>query len=437
MVENRQGGSNFSIYQTGRGTAGLQFSTQDRPESRFFEKLEFLLAVGVVFFSPINVLRLDYFYFTLSDALTCLCLLLQLAQGRLSRQPLGPVSSLFWFAGLALLLVPLLLSSMINGDSMRGIVFVLQYTFAYLVILLVVAGRSEKQMIVLCKAYLLSIILMCLHGVYLIHFDGQTNTAFVTGSGRFTGFVERENECAAVIALSVPLLLVLCSIGKLSKLALIWIPVMGYGVMLTGSNTGLASFAFAIGAFVLFALNWKLIFGSGAVLFGIVVLIDRFGRDYLPAIFQRRVLGALETGDIGQAGTFDYRLELIYEAIHRANDTILLGIGADQYQVLSAMDQPVHNSYLLLWTEGGLFCMIGFIIMIAAGLGPAIQALRRPGGRPYAAGAICTVALFLMAVNAFANVYGRFWSVPVILAASLCYAFVARSDSAASQPRAR
>jgi hypothetical protein len=355
----------------------------------------------------------------------------------LSRQPLGPVSSLFWFAGLALLLVPLLLSSMINGDSMRGIVFVLQYTFAYLVILLVVAGRSEKQMIVLCKAYLLSIILMCLHGVYLIHFDGQTNTAFVTGSGRFTGFVERENECAAVIALSVPLLLVLCSIGKLSKLALIWIPVMGYGVMLTGSNTGLASFAFAIGAFVLFALNWKLIFGSGAVLFGIVVLIDRFGRDYLPAIFQRRVLGALETGDIGQAGTFDYRLELIYEAIHRANDTILLGIGADQYQVLSAMDQPVHNSYLLLWTEGGLFCMIGFIIMIAAGLGPAIQALRRPGGRPYAAGAICTVALFLMAVNAFANVYGRFWSVPVILAASLCYAFVARSDSAASQPRAR
>jgi len=166
----------------------------------------------------------------------------------------------------------------------------------------------------------------------------------------------------------------------------------------------------------------------GVGLAGAVAAIDRWGREYLPAVFQKRVLGALESGDIGQAGTFDHRLELIYEAIHRANETIFLGVGADQYAVTSFISQPVHNLYLLLWTEGGLFCMIGFIIMIGAGMGPALQAWNRPGGRTYAVCLLCLATLFLMSVNAFANVYGRFWAVPVILASGVCYAFVARTD---------
>lgn len=425
MFEERRTAGHFDTPYS--GAEFISYRT-DQPQlmGRVLDRIELVLAVGVVFFSPMNFLRLPFFYFTLSDALACACLFLLLIRGRLSLQPLGPASSLIWMIGLTMLLSSLLLSSMVNGDPIRGLIFVVQYFFAYFVILLVIGGRSERQMYLLAKTYIISVVIMCIHGAYLINIDGQTNTSFVSGSGRLTGFVERENECAAVIALTTPLLMFLVGIRQWPKAALLAMPIMAYGVMLTGSNTGLASFALVVGLFALFTLDWKWLVPVGALGFGMIVAIDQFGRDYLPLAFQRRVLGALENGDISEAGSFDHRVELIEEAIGRTSHTMLLGLGADQYAVSSFILQPVHNLYLLLWTEGGLMCMIGFIVMIASGFGPAIEALRRPGGRIFAACTICAVALFLLSVNAFPSVYGRFWSMPIILAASMSCAFLAR-----------
>lgn len=411
-----------STFATGRREPpALIHTRRQRLFDRIGARVELAAAMGAAFFSPMNFLRLDFFYFTLSDALICLCLLLRLRRGELSFQPFGTVSSIYWFSGLVLLLLGLLLSSIVYGDPIRGLVYTMQYLFAYFVVLLVIAGRSEKQLFLLAKTYVLSIFFMCLHGIYLINVLGERNTGFVSGSGRLTGFVERENECAALIALAVPLLLLLCTSRRLPKIALLALPVLGYGVMLTGSNTGLASFAFVIVAFTAMTFNWKHMVVIAGFGIGVVLAIDQWAREYLPATFQRRVLGALESGDIGQAGSFDHRLELVYEAIDRANHTILLGVGADQYAVTSFLFQPVHNLYLLLWTEGGPFCMVGFIVMIAAGYGPAMTALKRPGGRAAAACAIATISLFLLAVNAFASVYGRFWAMPIALAVSLAY----------------
>lgn len=386
------------------------------------DRVEFALAVAVVFFSPMNFLRLPTFYFTLSDALACLSLFLLVARGRLVMRPIGPLPTAVWMTGLALLLSGLLASSMINGNAIRGLVYVAQYFFAYFLLLLVIGGRSERQTIILAKAYLLCIVLMCLHGIYVITVEGQTNNTFVSGSGRLMGFVERENECAAMIALAIPMLLYLTGSGRITRLALLAVPVMGYGVMLTGSNTGLASFALAIGLMALLTMNVRYFVPAAAFSAFSILAIGIWARDYLPATFQRRVLGALESGDIGQAGTFDERMDLIREAIGRADGTLLLGLGADQYAATSFLQQPVHNLYLLLWTEGGVLCMIGFITMIAAGFGPALTAWKHPAGRVVAACTFASLSLYLLEVNAFANVYGRFWAVPVILAVSLAYA---------------
>jgi hypothetical protein len=270
----------------------------------------------------------------------------------------------------------------------------------------------------------LSIFLMCLHGAYLINVDGEKNTAFVSGSGRLTGFVERENECAALIGLCIPLFLSLWKERKLPRLALLALPVFGYAVMLTGSNSGLVTLALALVIFGLLGFDWKYWIPAVGLGAATIAAVDLFGRDYLPAVFQRRVLGALETGDIDQAGTFDHRMGLIYEAIGRANETVFLGLGADQYAVTSFVSQPVHNVYLLLWTEGGLGCMIGFIIMIAAAYGPALAAFRRNGGGTVAACLITVVTLFALMVNAFPSVYGRFWPMPILLAIALARGFV-------------
>lgn len=144
-----------------------------------------------------NFLRHPVAYITVSDVLIALSLLLLTVTGRLHlRGPFGAASTVWWLAGPSLLVSALLVSSLVNGSALRGIVYAVQYFFAYFRLCF---ARTELQLTRLTKVYVFSIVLMCLHGIYLIYVDGQTNTTFVSvGSGRFTGFIERENECAAV-----------------------------------------------------------------------------------------------------------------------------------------------------------------------------------------------------------------------------------------------
>ncbi|MGF6177813.1 O-antigen ligase family protein [Ensifer sp. 4252] len=401
-------------------------------QQTFWQRAELACVACAVFLSAGNFLRMNLFYFTLSDLLFCISLFLRAFSGGLPLRLWGRASSVVWFCGLMLLCSGLMVSSLLSAAPLRGIVTVGQYMFAYFAIALALCGRDLRVMVLLARAYVLSIFLMCLHGVYLIDFDGQRNTAFVSGNGRFTGFVERENECAALIALAMPILLLLASTGRVGKVyAIVVAATMAYGILLTGSNTGLASFAFAILGFTVLSGNWKRVVVGIVCLAPFALWIVHSGRDYLPVVFQKRVLGALETGDLSRAGSFDHRLELIHEALGRLEDNMWIGLGADQYQVTSAIHQPVHNLYLLLFTEGGIIAAIGFVVMIAATFQPIARAFRAPGGSAYAACAFVSVSMFALMANAFPHLYGRFWTVPVILTLGLAqsYCIAIRNDN--------
>jgi O-antigen ligase len=258
---------------------------------------------------------------------------------------------------------------------------------------------------------------MCLHGIYVVDVVGERFTTFVSGSGRLLGFVERENECAALIALSVPLLLWLGFSRKLPPYAVTVLLILDvYAIMLTGSNTGLFAIVFAVTCFLSIAVTWRqgvLALACASLLF---VSLTTWGRDFTPAIFQTRVLGALETGDIEEAGTFSGRVDLIDEAIDLAENSTVLGIGADSYREVSRYGAPVHNTYLLLWVESGFFGMIGFIVMLLGGLVLGIATFRRLGGRIDGICALTSVSLFALMLNAFPHMYGRFFVVPILLA---------------------
>lgn len=405
-------------------TQTIHAETSPPHQKCIWQKFELACVVCAVFLSAANFLRMNLFYFTLSDLFFCISLSIRVFSSGLPLRIWGRASSIVWFCGLLLLCSGLMVSSLMSAAPTRGIVIVGQYMFAYLVIALALCGRDLRSMILLGRAYVFSIFLMCLHGIYLIHFDGQRNTSFVSGNGRLTGFVERENECAAVIALAMPILLLLASRGRIGKIyAALAGGTMAYGILLTGSNTGLASFAFAIVGFMVLSGYWKRVMVGIACLAPLVLWVGHSGRDYLPVVFQKRVLGALETGDLSQAGSFDHRLELIHEALGRLEANMWVGLGADQYQVSSAVEQPVHNLYLLLFTEGGLIAAIGFVVMIAATFQPIMRAFRTPGGPAYAACALVSVSMFALVANAFPHFYGRFWTVPVILTLALAQSY--------------
>lgn len=380
-------------------------------------RLELFLAAGCTFFAPYNVFRLEAFYFTLSDAFACACLVTMVARGTLPLRPLGNGTAL-WFSGAMLMISSIMLSSIVYGDPLRGLVVFGQYFFACVLLPFILVGRAHQEVTVLVKFLVAGITLACLHGIYLSDIAGvAAHTRFISGSGRLLGVVERANEFSYLIGLTLPLLFWLANTGEVSRF-LFWLvlPVLMYGTILTGSNSGLASACYAIVAYVVLARSWKKILGAGAALGVFFFAMVTAARDYLPEVFQRRVLSALESGSVEDAGTFSSRMDLITEAMEMANDTLLLGYGADQYRVISASETPVHNFYLLMWVEGGILTLIGFAIMMLGGLSTLSA---RPSGTRGSASIVCvatSASLFLLVINAVPHIYARFFIIPLLLA---------------------
>ncbi len=408
----------------------------DKRQSIIYRLFDYPLIIAGVFLCSMVYIRPTAGNITISDLLFAAALLILLQNGNLSFFAFGKKSVVVWLGGLFMMLLGLTVSSLNSPDPSRALIVVAQYAYAYLAVMLIFSGQSARDIVTFCKVYILSIVVICLHGVYLIHYDGQVNTVFVTGSGRLNGLMERTNECATVIAFCVPIVLALCTTGHIRKTsAFLAVAIMTYGILLTGSNSGLLSLICGLGIFALIGVRWRrvlppLVLGAAILAYG-----GSFVTDYLPVTFQKRVLGALESGDLGKAGTFDGRIELINEALELTSETMLVGVGADQYRVNSQYGAPVHNLYLLLWTEGGMISAVGFVVMLLGGLGPAFLVLNRPGGRPFAAAIFANVTVFFVAANALPHVYSRFWVLPILLPIALASTFLANDYSVLRKAR--
>lgn len=319
-----------------------------------------------------------------------------------------------------MLISGLFVSSLFYGDPMRGITTSLQYFFCLFILPVVIAWRPLPQVQGIVKALVFAIILTCLFGIYLINIDGETNTRWVSGSGRMMSFLERENECAALIVLTVPLVCWLRNIGNIS-LAYFWFAliVLSYGVLLTGSNSGAIALTFVLFLQLIVSFSWKRILAAAASVAFIALALSNQGADYLPATFQKRVLGALTSGDIEQAGSFLDRVDLIKESLGVVNRNGLLGIGADQFEVISFIQTPVHNFYMLIWSEGGFLAFAGYLLLLLSGFLIGLMALKNANN--FMAG-VCTLSIFLtfaFLTNAFTHIYARFWFVPILTAISV------------------
>lgn len=381
------------------------------------EAVEFYAAAVAVFLAPINYLRLNLAYVTLSDAVMVFVLVMMALNGRLPLRPFGKATSL-WYGSLGLLGGGLMVSSIVNGDAGAGAIVVGQYVFAFALVPMVILGQPPKKSALLVKVFVASMVFISVHGAYYVNFhDGPSE--FVKGNGRMSSLVERVNETAALHAFTIVFVFWLFLTGRGSWLfAVVSLPVLGYGLLLTGSNTGLIVTTFGI-------LSLSVLSGSVRILlmlvgFGVVVLgaIVVWGDQFLPQVFVDRVLVALQSADLEQAGTFAGRLRLMQEAVGVANDTMILGLGADQYRLVSVLSAPVHNVYLLALTEGGLPALVGLVGIILSIVYLGWSALLDPASRWGGKLTLTVVAMFAICLTGIPHVYARFWVVPLMLAVS-------------------
>jgi O-antigen ligase len=380
-------------------------------------RLDLLLVSAAIFLVFFPSWRHPAVFFTVSDLVFCLGLLTILLTRGMALAPLGMLTP-YWIAGLAIFLAALIGSSLINGVPMRALIVCVQYLFAFLLVPLTIMGRDREATIRLIQVFVTAAFVTSLLSI-ILYYSGYTgNFTFVTGNGRLGGFLDGPNTTAQVIALTCPLAAYLWLSGRMPAYwAVPLFLVLAITLVLTSSNNGLAMTGVSMTVFFLLLRNLRIL---GRALAGIVIcatLISIWGSNWLPAIFEQRVLGALRSGSLDEAGTFEDRVALMREALDMVDDTMLVGIGVDQYREISRYGAPVHNTYLLIWTEGGLPALIAWIGLITTILLSTLLIARR---QPLVAATGFAVALvFVMIGFTTGHVYARYSVVPLHLALAL------------------
>ncbi|WP_299147626.1 hypothetical protein [uncultured Tateyamaria sp.] len=396
-------------------------------------QVETWLVLAVVFLAPMNFLRLPNVYVTASDIMALFALAAMTFRQRMPLKFFGEATS-FWIASLILLQTGLLIGSLVNGDPRDGLIGFAQYGFSMFLLPVLICNRPLEETLGLIKAFVLSLVVIMAHGAYVVHYTPD-DLRFMSYSGRLTSLIERENAAGTLAALAIVYAFFLAYVGRLRVVTFgTCIVVLVYGLMLTASNTGFFLAGIGVIALAVFTGSLRLMGWVLGVGFVALIVTLLFGEAILPEIFVRRVMATLTTGDITAAGTFTGRMALISEAMGIARDTLFVGLGIDQYRVVSLHGAPVHNTYLLLLTEGSLMALLGLMGLFVTGIFLSWRALQYPQTRLLGGASVTVLLMFALAMNGFAHVYARFWAVPFILALALSAAAVSARADPQTQP---
>lgn len=387
-----------------------------------------------VFLVPFANLRLPQVFFTLSDFFFCLSLIILVISGRIPNRPLEGATPA-WLLAFTLLFVGLMAGSLLRGSAERGLIVAAQYLFSYLILLVVLVRKDAVEAHRLAAIFLAAIVMVDIHGIYTFYAVGYVpgqGKGVVTGSQRLATVLRNPNLAAAMNALAMPILLYFWASGRARFfIALPVISVLLFTIVLTSSNSGLIVAIISLTVFSTFIITARLllrivivvtIIGVAAVTFG--------GADLLPNTFHKRVLAALSSGDVSEAGTLISRAKLIEEAfgIISEEQIVIVGLGADQFRERSVQEAPVHNLYLLLWSEGGLLALTGWIMF--SGVGVLLWfAIRGAGGSKHALAAVATTIVVFLTIAMFnPHMYARYWTAPVLLCFGLGLAELRRAS---------
>lgn len=382
-----------------------------------------LCILVAVFFSGYHILRPGEQNFTLADIFTVAAFGLFFLLGRLNMRPFAELTPA-WMISLMLIFGGLFLGSLINGDIIRWLIVTLQYSMGWFFIPILFTSVPKRFVRIMVATFLLGITTMEIVGItatFLIdHATAKEifSNEFIAGNGRLGSFAGEPNWNGQLIAYSFVTLIYCWQKRILPVWAMLAIaPILGWALLLCASVTGFAASVLAT-MIALAMLNWRyliifffiLILGGSAILGGVISS---------PEIFEKRVGTAIITGDISNAGTFTGRTALIAEAWDMADDTIFIGVGVDQFRTISPTRQPVHNLYLLFWTEGGLIALAGLITLLAT---MAILALRKRFEYPAeAAFAVPLVLVYSIYAMSSPHMFVRFGILPVMLALATIY----------------
>lgn len=375
-----------------------------------------------------HILRVGDFNFTASDFLFLVCFAIFLVRHSLNMMALN-VMTAHWCAALAMMLGGLLIGSVFNGDPLRWANIASQYIFGFLLLPMVLMSE-DRTWIRKCLLYFVLGVaasqIVALSMANFFSFDQSKELlgpSVVAGNGRIGGLVSDANLNGAVIAFSIIALFNAHHHGLIRNFFAICVgAVLVWALLSTASFTAFASTGIATCIYFV-SSNLGRFLKVGVPLIIIAIAYIAFGLP-LPEAFSERVLGAVMTGDLSQAGTFTHRSALIAEAWEMSKDTLFVGLGVDRFRVESIHGMPVHQFWMLLLTEGGILSFTGLVFMfgVLGMMGMRAFSLHREDG----AMALAILAILLIFSTSIPHMYNRLWITPLMLALAASFARTAQ-----------
>ena len=330
------------------------------------------------------------------------------------------------------ILIPagIILSDMVVGNTVYNTLRITgQYLWAYLGIPLILLTQSPQTLLRALFALMLGVLLSTVIGIGLVIVAPHIYHAALP-SGIFpiedrVGAFLGPNAQAKLIATLIPFALVQIALKTRPRgVWSAWLLIAGMGLVGSASFGGLISTIVAlIGTLaLLYKYFSRIIFHLLIVsLFAYSTLMFSYPlwRSSNLEAALNRLTRPLDRGEVEALPSYQIRAMLIEEAWNRVQQSPLIGLGSGRYQSYSAFGIPVHNTYLLLWSEGGLLSLLG---IVGFGVIPIIFALSKKflikkNSMRRVLIPIMSLSILLFLLNISSNTYSfsRYTVVPVAL----------------------
>jgi len=390
-----------------------------------------ILIYIAVFLAPFNTLRFRFMYLTVSDLLLIILYPLLMLKIKKTNNYLGETNqpeikqlTNNWFFGCCLVIMGFLLSSIVSQNvSIKEFVSVsLQYIFVFIYIPVILIHFKDQDYAMLMKAYLYGMVAVVLIGA-LVEFFFPSLYLQLIQSGIFIGKIRfgsfmGTNNLVKTIAMCVPMVILLHYNKKLSNISsIVIISTFSIATLKASSIGG----TFAVGLAIVLSLliirdaRIKRMFLVLGIISFMILSIMIATQTINTNLFVSRVIDSVLVGDLEEAGSFSYKKQLMISALRFIAKNPFFGLGLGGYMSIGQSDQTVHNSYLLMWVEGGLLSFIGLTTILLSSALFAKRFIKIHDTKDTALIALIFIVVLAFNLITGTHIYQRFRIIPLVL----------------------
>jgi O-antigen ligase len=203
--------------------------------------------------------------------------------------------------------------------------------------------------------------LFSIYSVYLARYDAVA----ASENGRVAGLVGHVTDAGGILSIALPFLVGMLIAGSRKWLTAAALATVGSALVLTGSVSGYLSGTGAVLITVWLSrrsLRLSAFAAVGAVIAGAAYFASRLQVESNLGI---SIFSRLEATTSGRYDTLASRQDTWMYAIERLVVQPLVGVGLDGASGVTVGELAVHNTWLLLWWQGGLLTLGGVVVFVA------------------------------------------------------------------------